>query len=202
MLIMPRTERQKATRLAKKLKRQLAEAEDPEEIAKIKADLRIAEVDLDYAVYHPFLEPYTSMYTGPTGESKDDDKSTAAQLLHAPRPPMWYTIEKVREGGKEALEKLQNRQAEKLGAKQALRALKNPVSGKTQPSKVRQEQQQGAETPHPAKSVGKSVSLQNGTNTGPKNRRERRKAQFEAEAAAKQAADDSGSEGGFFEELV
>jgi len=109
LLLLHNTERQKAARLVKQLRRRLGELEDVEEIAKTKADLHIAEVDVDYAIYYPFLEPYVSLYA--SGESKGE-KATAAQFLHAPRPPMWAEIEKVRESGKAALQKVQNRQAE------------------------------------------------------------------------------------------
>ncbi|KAK0711107.1 hypothetical protein B0H67DRAFT_601943 [Lasiosphaeris hirsuta] len=107
-------ERKKAIRLAKQLQKRLAETEDPEELAKIKADLHIAQVDIDYAIYHPFMETYISLYATPSNNSTE--KPTAAQYLHAPRPPMWSTIEKVREEGKEMLEKLQNRQPETIAS--------------------------------------------------------------------------------------
>ncbi|KAK3357509.1 hypothetical protein B0T25DRAFT_449627 [Lasiosphaeria hispida] len=106
-------ERKKATRLAKQLKKRLAETEDPEEVAKIKADLHIAEVDIDYAIYHPFMEIYIGLYATPSKESQEE-KPTAEQYLHAPRPPVWSAIEKAREEGQGALEKLQNRQPETI----------------------------------------------------------------------------------------
>jgi hypothetical protein len=104
-------------RLVKQLQKKLAEAEDPEEIAKIKADLHVAEVDVDYAIYHPFLETYISLYP-----SKDDmgDQPKALQHLHDPRPSMWSVVEKIREEGKTALERLQSRQPESsIGEKNA-----------------------------------------------------------------------------------
>ena len=103
-------ERQKATRLATQLKRRLAVAQEPEEIAKLKADLHIAEVDIDYARYYPFLEPYVSLYAASSGQPREDEtagkdeKATAAKFLHAQRPPMWATIEKIREEVQAALE--------------------------------------------------------------------------------------------------
>jgi len=108
------TERKKAIRRSKQIKKQLAEVEDPEEKAKLEADLHIAEVDIDYAIYHPFLERYTSLYAAPgkeeKGEKEDEkEKKSLLEDLHTPRPPMWAVIEKAREEGKAALEKIQNR---------------------------------------------------------------------------------------------
>ncbi|KAL2256341.1 hypothetical protein VTK26DRAFT_1817 [Humicola hyalothermophila] len=120
-------ERKKAMRLAKQLEKKLAAATDPEEVSRIKAELHIAQVDIDYAIYFPFMEPYVSLYAGSSVKEKGgkdekdekDDKSTAAQYLHAPRPPMWTVIEKTREEGKSALEKLQNRRPQKFASSQS-----------------------------------------------------------------------------------
>ncbi|KAK5664034.1 hypothetical protein OQA88_248 [Cercophora sp. LCS_1] len=103
-------ERQKATRLVKQLKRKLGETEDPDEIAKLKADLHIAEVDVDYAKYFPFLEPYISLYTASGEDESKGKKTSAAEFLHIPRPSVWAAIEKAREEGEAALERIQNRQ--------------------------------------------------------------------------------------------
>lgn len=97
-------------RFAKQLEKRLAQATDPDEVAQLKADLHVAEVDIDYARYFPFMEPYVSLYAKAASGEKDD-QDTAARYLRSPRPPMWAVIEKTREEGDAALEKLQNRQA-------------------------------------------------------------------------------------------
>ncbi|KAK0666007.1 hypothetical protein QBC41DRAFT_358467 [Cercophora samala] len=98
-------ERKKAIRIAKQLEKKLAQTTDADEIAKLKDDLHKAQVDIDYAIYYPFLEPYISLYAKPAA----GEEEKAAQYLHTERPPMWALIEKTREEGKKALERLQNR---------------------------------------------------------------------------------------------
>lgn len=118
--LLTEAERRKALRFAQQLERRLSKATDPVEIAQLKADLHIAQVDIDYTKYFPFMEPYVSLYaqvrSNKEGDDKGgkDDKGAAARYLHAPRPPMWYEIEKIREEGVTALEKLQNRAPEKV----------------------------------------------------------------------------------------
>ncbi|KAK4196492.1 hypothetical protein QBC40DRAFT_309837 [Triangularia verruculosa] len=101
-------ERKKAIRIAKQLEKKLAQATDADEIAKLKEHLHKAQVDIDYAIYYPFMEPYISLYAKPAA----GEEEKAAQYLHTERPPMWALIEKTREEGKHALERLQNRKSE------------------------------------------------------------------------------------------
>lgn len=108
-------------RLAKQLEKKLAAATDPEEASQIKADLHIAQVDIDYAIYYPFMEAYVSLYAGSNAGGKGEkdekeDKSKADQYLRTPRPPMWAVIEETREKGKTALERLQNRRPQQQPA--------------------------------------------------------------------------------------
>ncbi|KAK3333422.1 hypothetical protein B0T19DRAFT_418023 [Cercophora scortea] len=105
-------ERKKAMRFAKQLQKQLTEATDPEEVARLKTDLHTAEVDIDYAINFPYRERYISLYTAPTTEASDEAAPSPHALLHTPRPPMWTTIEKTREEGKSALEKLRERRSD------------------------------------------------------------------------------------------
>jgi hypothetical protein len=101
-------ERKKAMRFAKQLEKKVAQATDPDEVSQLKADLHVAQVDTDYAIYFPFMEPYISLYAG-AGSKEKEETSTAAHYLRTPRPPMWTVVEKTREEGKSALERLQNR---------------------------------------------------------------------------------------------
>ena len=105
-------------RLAKQLEKKLAQAADPEEVTQLKADLHIAQVDIDYAIYFPFMETYVSLYAKPASDEKEE-KGTAAHYLHSARPPMWSVIEKTREKGEAALVKLQNRRPQAGGSEQA-----------------------------------------------------------------------------------
>ena len=107
--------------MAKQLKRQIEQATDPEERAALEKDLHIAEVDAHYARYFPFLERYVSLYpiAKKEKESQMDDeekeaheKSLAKLALHAPRPPLWATVEKAMEEGQEALQRLRDRRTD------------------------------------------------------------------------------------------
>lgn len=98
-------------RLVKQLEKKLAQTTDPDEATQLKADLHVAQVDIDYARYFPFMEPYVSLYAKPA-PGENDTESTAVQYLRSPRPPMWAVIERIREEGDAALEKLQNRRAQ------------------------------------------------------------------------------------------
>jgi hypothetical protein len=106
-------------RFAKQLEKRLAQATDPDEVSQLEADLHVAQVDIDYAKYFPFMEPYISLYAkaAPGGA---DEKSTAAHYLRSPRPPMWTVVEKIREEGITALERLQNRQPGRSSGSTAL----------------------------------------------------------------------------------
>ncbi len=99
-------------RFAKQLEKKIAKATDEDEIAQLKADLHVAQVDTDYAIYFPFMEVYVSLYAAAASGEKEDETSTAAHYLRTPRPPMWAVVEKTREEGQAALERLQNRRAE------------------------------------------------------------------------------------------
>ncbi|KAL2130407.1 hypothetical protein VTI74DRAFT_6516 [Chaetomium olivicolor] len=152
-------ERKKALRFAKQLEKKVAQATDPEELAQLKADLHIAQVDIDYAIYYPFMEPYVSLYAGVASGGKDvkdekgeEEKNAAARYLHTPRPPMWSVIEKTREEGKAALERLQNRRPPKASASDAPeQPAENDVTSKKPSTKEKKGPQQ-QERKAPAKS--------------------------------------------------
>ncbi|KAL8370267.1 hypothetical protein RB595_000582 [Gaeumannomyces hyphopodioides] len=106
-------ERKKAQRLVKKIQKELDEAKNPEEIVKLQKDLHIAQVDVNYAIYFPFLEQYVSLYPSAAKASKEIGDTPAAELaLHAERPPMWATVEEAMGQGERALIRLQNRRPE------------------------------------------------------------------------------------------
>lgn len=192
-------ERKKAIRLAKQLKRKLDETEDAEESAKLKADLHIAEVDIDYAIYYPFMETYISLYPRSDKEEEEEDgKPKAVRHLHSARPPMWTTIEKLREEGQAALERLQNRQPEvSQDDNTTANSSKKKAPVKTDASKTKHSGQAGDAKAPKTEDV---AAPQNGKTGAPgvMNRRERRLAERNKAAKAKEEESDSDG-GGFFE---
>ena len=103
------SERQKAERLVKQLKRKVeATSSDDEDTEELKKKLHVAEVDLAYTKYFPFLEPYISIYPK-KGPKADETTPTAKAALDAERPPMWKEVETALEEGDRALEKLRDR---------------------------------------------------------------------------------------------
>jgi len=76
----------------------------------------MAQVDVAYAVYFPFIEPYESLYpSGAKSEEKERPTTKAAPRRDIPaeRPAMWSVVEKAMAEGKAALERLQNRRSER-----------------------------------------------------------------------------------------
>lgn len=101
------TERQKATRIIKKLRKQLLETESTDEVEALKIQLHIAEVDLNYTQYCPLNEIYVGLYSQKKeGEGEEEPHKEAP----AAKPPMWAEVEKSMEEG--TLDLLRNRVAE------------------------------------------------------------------------------------------
>ena len=128
-------------RLQKQLKRQLDGTTNPDEKAKIEADIHIAEVDRLYTIYYPFMVPYVSLYPiqnkKAAKEDTGDEASSAAKVLHAPRPPMWSTIEKTAEQGDAALERLQeSRPSQKANGKTPVERTSNDDDKKLRQSRT------------------------------------------------------------------
>lgn len=165
-------ERKKAMRFAKQLEKKVAQATDPEEVSQLKADLHVAQVDTDYAIYFPFMEPYISLYAGAASKEKDEP-NTAAHYLRTPRPPMWTVIEKTREEGQAALVRLQNRRPQSTSDSEAA--------------------QQPAEHDVPAKKEKKRESRQDAKKSKSK------LAKGEKQASKPNDEEDESDDGGFFE---
>lgn len=180
-------------RFAKQLEKKVAEATDPEEVSQLKTDLHVAQVDIDYAKYFPFMEPYISLYAGVAAGEKDE-KKTAAHYLRTPRPPMWSVVEKTREEGEAALERLQNRRPEsvqKSGGAQP-RAGYNRSTKQPSDKKEKREKNEKREEQEMMEKMGGS-------------RRERRalaraRASGTGQQGGKANGEDDESDGGFFEE--
>lgn len=87
-------EKQKATRMLKKLKKQLLEATTTEEVEDIKTKMHVVEVDLNYTHYYPLNERYVSLYPQKGAEEEENTKEKEAV-----KPPVWAEIEKRMEDG-------------------------------------------------------------------------------------------------------
>ena len=100
------TERQKATRIHKRLKKRLdAYASSPNntsEHAQLEKSVHDAEIDLNYTIYHPLTEKYQSIF--PRQEHADGGGETPARKLVVEKPAMWHVVERcAAEGTLEAL---------------------------------------------------------------------------------------------------
>ncbi|KAJ4324606.1 hypothetical protein N0V94_001176 [Neodidymelliopsis sp. IMI 364377] len=175
-------DRQKATRILKRLKKELAAAEDDDEKAVLQKKLHNAEVDVNYAISYPLMKPYSSLYPTtkkPKNKSKDsesedtDAKNKADENIDGPKGDVmvWKMVEQAM--GEGTLETLRNSKSreEIPGAPP-----KKGQSTKAKGAKVTKEAQ-------PKKTYAPLVV--------PNNRRE-------ARAAAREAEDED-SDGGFFE---
>ncbi|CAK7223428.1 18S rRNA maturation protein [Sporothrix eucalyptigena] len=113
-------ERKKATRRQKQLQKRLDAEENTAVKEELEGDLRVAEIDVLYPQYYPFLQPYVSLYPKKSDDDdekdeKKDDKD-AAQFFRGPRPPMWDEIKMAYEkGGVPALEAIRDRRPAKEG---------------------------------------------------------------------------------------
>lgn len=112
----PVTERQKATRHLKKLRKRLAETTDAEERESVEALIHVAEVDLNYAVYCPLQEKYTSIYSQQR-EDEDEETVTARHMGEKSWLPLWKVVEKRMEDG--TLEALRNGAGQGEGLREA-----------------------------------------------------------------------------------
>lgn len=104
-------ERQKASRLAKQLSKKIKSTDDPQELARLKQELHVAEVDVKYAVYFPFMERYVSLYPD-DAKSATKEKQAARRDRTSERPAMWSVVEKAMAEGEGALERLRDRRSE------------------------------------------------------------------------------------------
>lgn len=102
------SERQKATRHLKKLRKRLdAISKDSPEHPALQEEADIAAIDLDYTLYHPLEEKYQSLYPlqppkGKTGSNEaDEDGGGTGQpkRSRASKPKMWDVVAQCRETG-------------------------------------------------------------------------------------------------------
>lgn len=172
-------DRQKATRILKRIKKELAAAEDEEERNVLQKKLHNAEVDVNYAISYPLMKPYSSLYPKtkkPSNKSDDDDAKDKPEEIDGPKGDVmvWKLVEQaLEEGTLEQLRNSKNRE-EIPGA---------PPKKSTSKSKSKSAKTKATNEAPPKKTYA-PLEI-------PKNRRE-------ARAAAREAEDED-SDGGFFE---
>ncbi|KAF3038326.1 18S rRNA maturation protein [Didymella heteroderae] len=179
-------DRQKATRVMKRLKKELAAAADEDEKSALQSKLHNAEVDVNYAISYPLMKPYSSLYPKSKKSSKTADTDDSDEAKSKPEDVdgpkgdvmVWKMVEQAMEEG--TLEALRNSKSrdEIPGAPPK----KSKAAAKTKAAKNAQPQPQPQPQPKPKKTYAPLVV--------PANRRE-------ARAAAREAEEDS--DGGFFE---
>ncbi|KAK1808280.1 hypothetical protein LTR12_017365 [Friedmanniomyces endolithicus] len=167
-------ERQKASKRVKRLRKELAEAGGNE--CEVEQKLREAEVDVNYAIYHPLEKEYVPLFAKKKKQEDaaeaDEESPEPAEYEREGDPEMWQLVKKCMTDG--TLEALRNGKLTADKHELDPGAEQNTVPALTvQPKKQRQKAD-----PKPLEG----------------NRRERRKA-----AATAKAESDDDSEGGFFE---
>ena len=175
----------------------MLEAKSTEEVEKLKGQMHVAEVDINYTQNCPLSEVYVSLYP-----LKDGDVEITADDPSRPKPPMWAEIERRMEEG--TLNQLRNRVSSAPPAKKPKRSEKPkervakpakpvpiPASIDTTGMNRRQRRKQLGVT-EPTKTKNKSIGFE-------------KNAAFGAAEAAKTGSvyrkeADEGDDGGFFEE--
>jgi hypothetical protein len=183
-------ERQKATRLLKKLRKRLIEAESTEEVETLKTQMHVAEVDLNYTQFYPLSEPYISLYP-PKGKGttqKEEDEETGEAK---PKPKIWAEVEKCMEN--KTLDKLRNRAPKSATPANTSRRLeRRPAKPKLQ-TEVDTTGMNRRER-RSLRNMGKEVKTKNKSMGFEKNQA------FGATLGAQMDGADDDSDGGFFEE--
>lgn len=161
----------------RRLKKELAAAEDDEQKSALQQRLHNAEVDVNYAISYPLMKPYSSLYprSKKTAETDDSDEAKSRpEDVDGPKGDVmvWKMVEQAMQDG--TLETLRNSKS------------REDVPGappkKTRPAKTQTKTAKSGKDAPPKKTYAPLVV--------PANRRE-------ARAAAREAEEDS--DGGFFE---
>ncbi|EUC48882.1 hypothetical protein COCMIDRAFT_86144 [Bipolaris oryzae ATCC 44560] len=171
-------DRQKGTRILKKLKKELQGEEDEEKKQELAQKVHNAEVDVNYAIYYPLMKPYASLYPKSKKEKADSDESGEGDSGDKPNREvdgpkgdvaMWKTVEEAMEKG-------------------TLDALRNRKEDLPAPAPVKEKKNKKPD--HAIKSKEKKIAEKL---AAAKNRRERRALGVQAQEEAEE------SDGGFFE---
>lgn len=190
-LLIGLSERQKATRHLKKLRKHLLETDSTDEVEDLKKQMHVAEVDLNYTQYCPLIEPYVSLYPQKSSKADGEDESGAP----APKPPMWAEVEKCMEEG--TLDQLRNRASPiKISTAPRPLEIRRRPKPRSQPAAVdttgmnrRERRSQRAKDMFGGRTKNKSMAFE-------------RNQAFGATQAAQNEGGEGGddSDGGFFEE--
>lgn len=194
------SERKKAMRLAKQLRKKIEKCEDKDEKEQLEKDLHIVEVDEAYAQYFPLAETYISIYPNAKAQESDETeegKAAATQaVLKAERPPMWQEVERVMTEGPRALNQLRERRPQLDSRTPARKA----AAATTQKSGPRDQTGLDAFKSRPQASATAAAVPTTNKNGQPLNRRERRKLMHKGIPVVQQSdGDDDDDEGGFLE---
>ncbi|KAH9873332.1 hypothetical protein J1614_005730 [Plenodomus biglobosus] len=101
-------DRQKATRILKRLKKEHAAEADEKKKVQLRQRVHNAEIDVNYAIYYPLMKPYSSMYPKSnkdktTGASDEDSDTQGKSSSYVDGPKgdvvMWRTVETATEQG-------------------------------------------------------------------------------------------------------
>jgi len=88
----PSIERRKAERYLKKARQRLIECSDTSQLPALQEEVHLCDVDLQYTLYHPLNEVYSSLYKK---EGKDKEKESEAEGKHDVdrSAKMWKIVE-------------------------------------------------------------------------------------------------------------
>lgn len=174
---LTKADRQKATRILKRLRKELVTAEDEDEKSALQRKVHNAEVDVNYAISYPLMKPYSSLYpTAKKSKSKNveaddsDEAKSKPEDIDGPKGDVmvWKMVEQAMEEG--TLETLRNSKS------------REEIPGAL-PKKGKSTKTKATKDALPKKTYAPLVV--------PANRRE-------ARAAAREAEEED-SDGGFFE---
>jgi hypothetical protein len=168
------------------LEEQLRQANDPDEMAALEADLHMARVDIKYAQYFPHMERYVSLYPAQDNAKADEEGSGALK-----RPPLWGAVEKAMKQGQDALERLRERRlgSDSRAKPPPQRPSRHSFGAKVRGMKAKHEEQIKAAKPA-------------GNDAGRRGDGRKRATEAGREPADSEPSNDSdgSEEGGFFEE--
>lgn len=101
-------ERQRATRVLKKAKKALEACEDDAERKKLKGKVNIAEVDVNYPQYYPYMTVYQSLWKKEAGEDGEDHYTPNSEQEDGAKGnvDIWREVEKGMKDG--TLDKLKD----------------------------------------------------------------------------------------------
>ena len=177
-----RVDRQKGSRILKKLKKELeAEDDDEEKKQELARKVHNAEVDVNYAIYYPLMKPYASLYpkSKKEKEAESDDSADGDAGEKSTREV---------DGPKGEL--AMRKTVEQAMAEGTLDALRNSKEGMPVLVPVKEKEKKTKQSEQTVKSKEKKMQEKL---AAAKNRRERRALGVQAQEEAEE------SDGGFFE---